>query len=119
MKAPLLSRSFAYVAALVAGTILSACSSSTQSLTPAGAVANPTTNRPAAQLPMELWHRSLARNPLPGSGCFQTSYPSTEWKRVACSTPPHLLYPVPSSRRAAEEFAQSVGDGADYTANTS
>ena len=68
---------------------------------------------------MELWHRSLARSPLPGSGCFVTSYPSTEWKRVACSTPPHLLYPVPASRHVMEELAQSVGDGADYTANTS
>lgn len=119
MKPLRLLRSFAYVAPFIAGMILSACSSSTQSLNPAGTVANPTASRSAAQVPMELWQRSLARNPLPGSGCFQTSYPSTEWTRVACSTPPHLLYPVPATRRAMEEFAQSVGDGADYTANTS
>lgn len=68
---------------------------------------------------MELWHRSLARNPLPGSGCFQATYPSTQWKRIACSTPPHLLYPVPASRIAREALAQNVGNGADFTANTS
>lgn len=124
MQSPRLLRSFAHVGAIIASLILSgalsACSSSTQSLTPAGPVTNPTTSQSAAQVAaMELWHRLLARNPLPGSGCFQTSYPSTEWMRVACSTPPHILYPVPASRRAVEALAQSVGDGADYSADTS
>ncbi|MBV8529950.1 MAG: hypothetical protein JO104_01415, partial [Candidatus Eremiobacteraeota bacterium] len=68
---------------------------------------------------LELWHRSLARHPLPASGCFQTSYPSVDWKRVACSTPPHVLYPLPASRRAKGASPQNVGNGADYTANTS
>jgi hypothetical protein len=123
MHSPRLRRSFVYVGAIVASAILSgalsACSNSTQSLTPAGTVANPTSQSGANVATMELWHRSLARNPLPGSGCFQTTYPSTQWKRIACSTPPHLLYPVPASRLAREALAQNVGNGADFTANTS
>ena len=124
MHSPRLRRSFAYAGAIVASLILSgalsACSSSTQSLTPAGTIPNSAGNQSAAHVTtMELWHRSLARNPLPGSGCFQTSYPSVQWKRVACSTPPHLLYPLPASRQEIEALAQSVGNGADYTANAS
>lgn len=124
MHSPRLRRSLAYAGAIVASLVLSgalsACSSSTQSLTPAGTIPNPATNQSAAHVAtMELWHRSLARNPLPGSGCFQTSYPSVQWKRVACSTPPHLLYPLPASRQEIEALAQSVGNGADYTANAS
>lgn len=67
---------------------------------------------------MELWHRALAQNELPGAGCFQASYPSTVWRRVACSTPPDLLYPLPASGLAREALAQNVGDGADFTADT-
>ncbi|MGA9944480.1 MAG: hypothetical protein WBE79_06465 [Candidatus Cybelea sp.] len=123
MDSSRLRRSFAYAGAIVASLTLSgalsACSSSTQSLTPAGTVANPTSQSGANAAAIELWHRSLARNPLPGSGCFQTTYPSTQWQRVACSTPPHLLYPVPASRLAREALAQNVGNGADFTANTS
>ncbi|MGB8910186.1 MAG: hypothetical protein WCC84_15680 [Candidatus Cybelea sp.] len=121
MLSPRLRRSFAHAGAIVASLTLSgalsACSSSTQSLTPAGTVANPTSQSAPNAAAMELWHRSLARNPLPGSGCFQATYPSTQWKRIACSTPPHLLYPVPASR--IEALAQNVGNGADFTANTS
>jgi hypothetical protein len=125
MQSPRLFRSLALAGAIVASLILSgalsACSNSTQSLTPAGTVTNSTRNQSVVQsAELELWHRSLARNPLPGPGCFQTSYPSTAWQRVACSTPPHLLYPVSAVRRhAMEAFAQNVGNGADYTANTS
>ncbi len=118
------ARSFAYAGAIVASLILSValsgCSSSTQSLTPARTIANPTAGQSAAQVAaIELWHRSVVRSLLPDLGCFETSYPSTEWTRVACSTPPHLLYPVPASRHAMEALAQNVGDGADYSADTS
>jgi hypothetical protein len=64
---------------------------------------------------MDSWHRALAQNRLPGPGCFKATYPSTVWNRIACSTPPHLWFPVPPSRRP--KLAQNVGDGADYTAD--
>jgi hypothetical protein len=113
-------RSFAFGGPAIAGVILSgalsACSGSTQSFAPSGSAANSTAGQ-SAQAATDAWRRSLARNPLPASGCFQASFPSAVWKRVACSVPPHLLYPVPPSRRTMEAFAQSVGNGADYTAN--
>jgi hypothetical protein len=43
-------------------------------------------------------------------------YPSTQWNRIACSTPPRLWFPVPPSRRKGLE--PNVGDGNDYTADT-
>lgn len=65
---------------------------------------------------MDSWHHSLAQNRLPGAGCFKAAYPSTEWNRLACSTPPRLWYPVPPSRRP--KLGQNVGDGRDFTADT-
>lgn len=66
---------------------------------------------------MDSWHGLLAKEGLPGAGCFRATYPSVEWHRIACSTPPRLWFPVPASRR--KSLAQNVGDGHDYTADTS
>jgi hypothetical protein len=66
---------------------------------------------------MDSWYRSLAQERLPGAGCFKATYPSIQWKRIACSTPPRIWFPVPPSRQRG--LAQSVGDGRDYTAETS
>ena len=65
---------------------------------------------------MDSWHRMLAQNGLPSAGCYKAVYPSTQWTRIACSTPPHLLYPVPLSRRRTSP--NLVGNGNDYTADT-
>lgn len=66
---------------------------------------------------MDSWHSSLAQNRLPGAGCFKATYPSTQWQRIACAIPPHLLYPVPPSRRRALT-PENVGDGHDYSVDT-
>jgi hypothetical protein len=65
---------------------------------------------------MSSWHRLLAQNRLPGPGCFKARYPSAEWMRIACATPPRLWFPVPRSRHIRVE--QNVGDGLDFTADT-
>ncbi len=65
---------------------------------------------------MDFWHRMLAQNQLPGAGCFKATYPSTQWTRIACSTPPRVWYPVLPSRRRT--LANLVGNGHDYTADT-
>lgn len=101
----------ASIAALSAA--LSACSTSTQSFQPAGTAAN-SAGKIAGS--MDSWHRSLAQNRLPGAGCFKATYPYAQWNRIACSTPPRLWYPAPPSRRV--RLAQSVGDGDDFTADT-
>lgn len=122
MQSPRLRTSLAYarpvIASLILSGALSACSTTAQPLTPAGAVANSAALGLVPSSSLEIWHRSLERNALPGAGCFQASYPSTAWRRVACSKPPHLLYPVPASRRVRGPLPLNVGDGADYTANT-
>ena len=65
---------------------------------------------PDAQL-QETWRAALARNELPGAGCFTASYPSTAWTRVACSTKPATPY-IPRSGHAGF----TVGNGNDYSA---
>jgi hypothetical protein len=103
------------IASLFLSAALTACSSSTQSLTPAASAASPASGHAISS---ELWQRTLARTPLPSAGCFESTYPSTTWKQIACSTPPHLLYPLPASRVSREILGQNVGNGADYTADT-
>lgn len=66
---------------------------------------------------MDSWHNALTQHPLPNAGCFKATYPSTVWNRIACSTPPHLWYPVPPSRRPNLR-GETVGDGHDFTADT-
>jgi hypothetical protein len=100
------------VSIAVLSAALSACSSFTQSFAPAGTVAN-SAGKSASSI--DSWHRLLAQNRLPGAGCFKATYPSTEWDRIACSTPPRLWFPVPPSRRS--KLAQAVGDGNDFTAD--
>jgi hypothetical protein len=91
---------------------LSACSSS--ALFPSAG----TTSAGKLAGSLDSWHSSLIQNRLPGAGCFKAVYPSAQWIRVACTTPPRLWYPVPPSRRPGIRPA-NVGDGLDYTADTS
>jgi hypothetical protein len=51
------------------------------------------------------WRAIMTNTPLPSTGCFKVSYPSTVWQQVACSTAP----PAP----------QAVGNANDFTARTS
>jgi hypothetical protein len=103
---------FSRLASITALSVaLSACSLSSQSFAPAGTTGNTVSS-------MDSWHQLLAQERLPGAGCFKATYPSTRWERIACSTPPRLWFPVPPSRRK-NVAPQEVGDGHDYTADTS
>ena len=42
--------------------------------------------------------------------------PVLRWERVTCTTPPRIWYPVPRSRHP--KLGQTVGDGNDFTADT-
>jgi hypothetical protein len=96
---------------------LSACSNSTQSLpaTGNGAVAG-NVAAPSA-IALASWQSSLQQRGLPAAGCYNAVYPSS-WQRVACGTPPKLWYPVPKSRRGKIGIGQNVGDGRDFTIDT-
>ncbi len=57
------------------------------------------------------WRISMAQVPLPKKGCFQSSYPSREWREVTCTTAPN--YPV-QPRRGARPLV--VGNANDIAA---
>jgi hypothetical protein len=97
----------------VLSAALSACSSSTQSLPATGTNASAVTNPAAIAGTMDAWHDSLALNKLPSAGCFKATYPSNQWSRIACGTPPRIWYPIPRSGKP--HLGQSVGDGNDFT----
>lgn len=60
----------------------------------------------------EAWRKSMKKTPLPKSGCFTASYPSTRWQEVTCTTAPNVPYPPANGAKP-----QTVGNGNDNTAN--
>jgi len=106
----------AAVAGLLVSGALAGCSGSS-SLSPSQSIPAAPAAREGAARTTDVWHSSLMRQPLPSAGCFKASYPSLTWEHIACSTPPHLLYPLPRGARRAH--ATNIGDGNDYTAQTS
>jgi hypothetical protein len=93
---------------------------------PASKEAPPATQPPIAQLPAsqapgsqaattltrETWRRSMARTPFPKAGCYTSSYPSTQWQEVPCST----AKAVPHIPPVADSKPHNVGAGANYSA---
>jgi hypothetical protein len=71
---------------------------------PVAASPNATTQPPPAQS-REAWRAEMAKRPLPKNGCFNATYPSTEWQEVPCGRP--------------SPYLNQVGDGADFVAATS
>jgi hypothetical protein len=100
----------------VLSALLSACSSSTAPLPATGSAANTIANPAGAAASMDAWHDALVANKLPSAGCFTATYPSTQWSRIACVTPPHVYFPVPRSQHP--QLGQTVGDGNDFTIDT-
>jgi hypothetical protein len=57
------------------------------------------------------WRVSMAQSPLPKPGCFQSEYPSTMWREIACTTAPN--YPMVPKRGPRPLV---VGNGNDISA---
>jgi hypothetical protein len=57
-----------------------------------------TTPQPSAKN-LHDWRKGMSRVPLPRRGCFTSSYPSSEWREVPCTTPPARPYPPARDRR--------------------
>jgi hypothetical protein len=53
----------------------------------------------------------MAKIPLPKNGCFTSSFPSTEWQEVPCTTAPTTPYLPARGTRSA-----NVGNGTDVSA---
>ena len=74
------------------------------------------TQEPATRKANAMWRRSLMGMPFPSVGCFEASYPSLRWQRIACSKPSHLPDRLPWNTRYVQHAY--VGDGNDYTLQT-
>jgi hypothetical protein len=60
----------------------------------------------------EAWGKLIMLTPPPKKGCFNTSYPKTDWQEVSCvSPPPYLMRPKQGPKPLI------VGSGNDISAN--
>jgi hypothetical protein len=109
------SRLLASAGVVAAALLLAACSGSNQLAPSQPLPGAPSATQLAAHNPLTDWRVSLHGIPLPSAGCFKAEYPSLKWSRIACSKPPHLLYPLP---RRVRPNATTVGNGNDYTIQT-
>jgi Abnormal spindle-like microcephaly-assoc'd, ASPM-SPD-2-Hydin len=70
----------------------------------------------SSQPELEVWRKTILKTPRPTNGCFVASYPDTQWREVSCTAPPHKLFPPRSGRGRAGKVGETVGDGADFSA---
>jgi len=59
------------------------------------------------------WQRMMRQTPKPAKGCFEASYPETEWREAQCTTAPDIPL-LPAGRNGSG--AETVGNGTDYAA---
>jgi hypothetical protein len=63
------------------------------------------------------WQAAMARTSEQANGCYQASYPATQWHAVTCvAAPKILLVPAAARHTAAHTGPATVGDGTDYSA---
>jgi hypothetical protein len=85
---------------------------------PEGRAQTPNPNPPpaATQAPsaktLHDWRKGMARVPAPKKGCFTSSYPSTEWQEVPCTTAPARPYPPARGGGRPDQ----IGNGNDVSA---
>src|SRR5208282_1316355 len=78
---------------------------------PAAPTAPPATTQPPSAPILKNWRDGMAHVPPPTSGCFTSSYPSTQWQEVPCRAPPAFPNPLARGLRPS-----TVGNGNDVTA---
>jgi hypothetical protein len=59
---------------------------------------------------LKAWSKTMHHTPAPKGGCFNASYPSTQWQEVQCA-PPNGWHPAFSRKlnQKAESLGQTVG----------
>src|SRR5215470_18718317 len=77
-----------------------------------------TTQQPSAKT-LHDWHKGMARVPLPKKGCFTSSYPSTEWQEVPCTTAPAIPYPPARGGGRADQIGNGIAVSAQVTGHIS
>jgi hypothetical protein len=61
----------------------------------------------------EAWRQTMHQTSAPRGGCFEASFPSTEWVEISCAEPPAYRSALPRITGNREEV---VGNGSDYVA---
>jgi VCBS repeat protein len=100
----------AIVLGFVALAALLAAAPEGRAQTPSPTAPSATTPPPSAKT-LHDWRRGMRQAPLPKKGCFTSSYPSTEWQEVPCTTAPARPYPPALGPRP-----DTVGGGNDVSA---
>src|SRR5258705_7281983 len=72
----------------------------------------PTATPPPSAKTLHDWRKGMARVPAPKKGCFTSSYPSTEWQEVPCTTAPARPYPPARGGGRPDQ----IGNGNDVSA---
>src|SRR5258707_5448502 len=72
----------------------------------------PTATPPPSAKTLHDWRKGMARVPAPKKGCFTSSYPSTEWQEVPCTTAPARPYPPARGGGRPDQ----IGNGHDVSA---
>jgi hypothetical protein len=84
------------VASILGGLFLSGATSLQLMAQAAPQNTSPSPEADAQAAKREAWRKAMARVPMPKNGCFDASYPSTEWHEVPCLRPS----PYPNSPRS-------------------
>jgi hypothetical protein len=72
----------------------------------------PTVSPDAADLAHAQWRDSIIKTKTPSEGCFESTFPSTQWESVPCREVSLHAHPIPRQVRSGEP--QTVGSGEDY-----
>jgi hypothetical protein len=62
------------------------------------------------------WQSEIVRIPSPKMGCFTSSYPSTQWQEVPCTSAPTRLYPP--ARGRGSDHSSGLGAGGRQMSGT-
>jgi hypothetical protein len=116
------SRRFLVVVSLSVGLLLSiAASAQTPGPSPNAPQSAPaqTNAQTLSEQQKEDFRTKMMRKPLPGSGCFEASYPNEEWNPVQCKPPPKPPSPLALVRRPTINVGNGNGYFATVTGNIS
>jgi len=58
------------------------------------------------------WRESIIKKETPSTGCFQATFPSTEWESAPCREAPRHAHPIPRRRRPGDP--ETAGNTYDY-----
>ena len=76
----------------------------------------------SAQSSIQVWQQAIKQTQPPGQGCFQASYPSTQWQQVFCAQPQNTAPPSPPPAGLAKTMQQNTAEGPiggyGYSANS-